>query len=263
MYKPLFTLLTEEEMKLPFYVKSVGGRENEEHVFRPEGYQDYHWLHCVKGEGKLLIANREFTISENMGIFFYPGVPHEYYPLTESWSTRWVTFDGYAVLPLIKLLGLNEWGIFNLPALAPVDRLLHDIFITVQSDSASRGFECSTLLYKFLIELKNCINTNDARLKPSKQKQLQPVIAFIEKNYFLPITIEQMSELLNITRQHFCRLFKQAYHIRSFEYLTMVRIQKAKEIILEPDNVHIKDVAQRIGYNDVSYFCAMFKEYEV
>lgn len=262
MYKALFPLITSEESKLPFLVKSIGAMENQEHVFRPEGYPDYHWLHCVKGKGKLMISNHEYTISENSGFFFFPGIPHEYYSLAEPWETHWVTFHGYAVLPLLDLIGLREYTVFNVTDVHKLEKLWGDIYKNALSDNTVKGFDCSALLYRFLIEIKSCISTGDAATKSMRYKQLQPVIAFIEKNYHSSFSLEDLADIINISPQHLCRLFKHAFNMRPFAYLTGYRVQKAKELILEPHMPQINEIAKRVGYNDASYFCAIFKEYE-
>lgn len=43
-----------------------------------------------------------------------------------------------------------------------------------------------------------------------------------------------------------------------FEYLTKCKIQKAKELLTGDSNTQIGDIAKNIGYNDLSYFCAIF-----
>lgn len=263
MNKALFPLITEEESSLPFYVKSVGGRQNQEHVFRPDGYSDYHWLHCVKGRGKLIIAGNEYMISESMGFFFCPGIPHEYFSVNDPWETHWVTFDGYAVPQLLNLLGFVRYGVFYISDLHRLERTLNDIYLSAQSLSPVKGFECSSFLYKFLIELRSCIiGTGDSYAKSLKYKHLQPIISYIEGNFYKPLCLEELASIIDVTPQHLCRLFKQVFNMRPFEYLTGYRIKKAKELIIESLSSSIKDIARSVGYNDASYFCALFKEYE-
>lgn len=262
MNKAIFPLVTEEESKLPFYIKSIGGAVNQEHISRPSGYPEYHWLHCVNGKGILHIEGNEFIISENMGFFFHPGIAHEYYAISEPWETRWLTFNGYAVRQLLEVLKIKEWEVFCLSNRQTVEKLMERIYASAQSANAEKGFETSSLLYMFLLEIRNCIELGDSRQKYPKHKQLQPVISFIEQNYHENISLEDMSEILNVTPYHLCRLFKQAFDMRPFAYLTRFRIRKAKEMMMESGSEPVKEIASKVGYNDTSYFCAVFKEYE-
>lgn len=262
MNRAIFPLLTEEVSKLPLYVKSIGGSDPQEHISRPSGYPDYHWLHCTSGKGRLLIGSKEYTISENMGFFFYPFVPHEYYTVSGPWTTHWLTFNGSNVPELLDALKLGTWTVFNLSDMHPLDRLLNDIYISAQVGNPSNGYETSALLYQFLIETRKYIITGDLKLRNDRHKQLQPVISYMEKNFCKNPTLEEMAELINVTSFHLCRLFKQTYNMRPFEYLNRYRLQKAKEMIIGREDITVKEVARRIGYNDASYFCSMFREYE-
>ncbi|MEG6612317.1 AraC family transcriptional regulator [Pseudoclostridium thermosuccinogenes] len=262
MSKTIFPLITEEEKKLPFFVTSVGISENQDHMVRPSGCGDYHWLHCVKGSGMLKIDGGEHLISENTGFFFYPRIPHEYYPLEEPWETHWLTFNGYAVHELMELLKLTDWEVFSLSDIQAVENLMEGIYVSLQSSKAVKGFETSVLLYKFLIEVKNHIDPVNSTNKYPKYNQLQPVISYMEQNYSKDITLKELSELIDITPYHLCRIFKQTFNMRPFTYLTRLRVQKAKEMMLESVHEPIREIGKRAGYNDASYFCSIFKEHE-
>ena len=58
-----------------------------------------------------------------------------------------------------------------------------------------------------------------------------------------------------------CRLFKDCYRMRPFEYLAKVRIGQAK-IMLAQEKYTVNEIAQIVGYNDCSYFCSVFKKHE-
>jgi len=71
-----------------------------------------------------------------------------------------------------------------------------------------------------------------------------------------------MAESIDVSPQYLCRLFSNILRMRPFEYLTKFRIQKAKELLLGDCNIQISEVSKKIGYNDLSYFCALFKKFE-
>lgn len=262
MDKMIFPLITDAESKLPFYITSIGSLENQHYVHRPEGYTCWHWLHCTAGKGRLLIGGSEYIITENMGFLFNPGVPHEYYAVSEPWTSYWITFDGNAVQRLLNMFDIGLFTVFHTTDIQKLDMLYSDIYAAASSNHPVKGFECSCHLYKFLLEFKSCISTGDSKSKPQKYKQLHPLISFIEENYSQNISLDEMSGVLSITPQHLCRLFKQAFNMRPFEYLTKCRLQKAKEMLVSSGNPTLKEVAGMTGYNDTSYFCAVFKEYE-
>lgn len=262
MDKTLFPMLTEEDRKLPFYLTSVGVRENQEHVQRPEGFPGFHWLHCTKGKGQLNIAGKDLIVREGMGFFFSAGIPHEYYGVAEPWETHWITFEGYALPQLLELLLFDSWEVFHLKDVQQLDRLLFEIFAAGSSKSPTRSYDCSALIYQFILLLKKLSAREMPPSKPSAHQQLQPVVLFMESNYHKDVSLAEMADIIGVTPQHLCRLFKQHYLMRPFEYMTGYRLQKAKELMLGSPALTIMEVAKETGYNDASYFCAVFKEYE-
>ncbi len=262
MDKTLFPVITEEDKKLPFILKSVGTRENQEHIVRPDGYPDYHWLHSASGKGLLKIGDREIEIKEDMGFFMKPAVPHEYYSLAAPWETHWITFEGYALPRLMDLLDFGDYGVFRLNGRQTLEKALDSIYLAGKSSSPSRSFECSALLYQFIVLLKNSIAVDSPKQRLPGRSQLHPVILFIEASYNKNITLMDMAEVIKVTPQHLCRLFKQNYGTRPFDYLIRCRLQKAKELLLGSSVPSIKAVGIEAGYKDTSYFCAIFKRYE-
>lgn len=260
--RSVFPFITEAESKLPFYLKSIGRSGNQEAINRPAGYPDFHWLHSARGRGILAIAGKKYIISEGMGFFFCPGIPHRYYALEEPWETYWLTFQGYAVPELLKVLELAEWGVFHLNDTRFLERMMNDMYLLVQSGTPGGGYESSALLYRFLLQLQNSTGGSGNRLGYLRHERIQPVLVFIEKNYHANPSLEEMAQLIGVTPQHLCRLFRQAFQMRPFKYITRVRIQKAKEILIEQDDLPLKEVARRVGYNDTSYFCSLFKDQE-
>ena len=261
MNDAVFLMVTEEESKLPFILKSIGSRANQEHIFRPDGYPDFHWLHCTSGTGMLVIDNKEYLIQPNTGFFFFPGVSHEYFALTEAWKTYWITFSGHAAMDTVKLLKFKKYGVYTNLDTAFLGSLLKEIYNVSLAFSPIRAFVCSHLVYRFIIELKNCIDAS-AFGNRNYPARLKPVISFIESNYNKAPSLEDMAAVIGVTTRHLCRLFRQLLNITPFDYLTGFRIKKAKEILVSESNPTIKEAAEMSGFHSTSYFCSVFKEKE-
>lgn len=245
----LFTLIN-EEINLPYYVKGVGGLENQVHIDRPNGYSDYQWLHCFKGSGKFLIDNKEFIIGKNSGVLMAPGIPHEYFAIEEPWETHWVTFDGNGVQSLLHSLGFNKYEVFYFSVIKLLDSIINDIYITAQSNTLVMGYKNSSKLYNLLIELKDHQIESEEISGTSKYKQIEPVISFIEQNFSTNLSIEDMAKIINTSPQYLCRLFNKTIRMRPFAYLTLLRLQRAKEMLVNNIDAPVKDISTDVGYND-------------
>lgn len=257
----IFPIISDNDIKLPFYITSVGVIEQQEHVIRPSGHPEYHYLHCSSGEGKLILNKEEFILCPGTGFFIEPGLPHEYYSTKEPWKTYWITFEGFAVKDLCNAIFQNNWKVFNLFNHYVLEKHLDSICKSNAIQDSYSNHNSSVLLYEFLILLKANIDTA-FQTKPLLKNQLQTVIGYIKNNYSSCITLDDLSLVASISPQHLCRIFKQAYNMRPFEYLTLYRVKRAKELLTNSQNYQIKTIASMVGYNDTSYFCSTFREYQ-
>ncbi len=89
-------------------------------------------------------------------------------------------------------------------------------------------------------------------------RRIWPVIEYIDQNYRYKITLEQLSSTLNVNREYFCRIFKDAVGITPIEYINYVRITKA-ENLLTTTNLSVLEISMDVGFSSVSYFNRVFK----
>lgn len=83
----------------------------------------------------------------------------------------------------------------------------------------------------------------------------------LERDYAEEITIEQLAATAGLSRFHFMRLFKEKFGKGVIEYVTELRLTKAKELMRELPNGSIRDIAFQVGYKNEIYFSNMFKKH--
>ena len=86
----------------------------------------------------------------------------------------------------------------------------------------------------------------------------QDICIYVQNNYQLQIDRNNIAETFNISPNHLSRIFRQDGHMKFTDYITFVRIDRAK-YMLRNYPLKLKEVAQRCGYKDVNYFCSVFK----
>lgn len=84
---------------------------------------------------------------------------------------------------------------------------------------------------------------------------------YISANYQRDISLDEISKQLNISPYYFSKLFKEEVGENFIEYVTAMRIGKAKEMLKDIDR-SIKEVGICVGYSDPNYFSRIFKKYE-
>ena len=83
---------------------------------------------------------------------------------------------------------------------------------------------------------------------------------FIYDHLSEKINLKDISEHVYLSETYFSFLFKKITGIPYIDYIQKLRMDKAKEILLETDD-KIYEVAEQIGYHDYKYFSAQFKKY--
>lgn len=74
-----------------------------------------------------------------------------------------------------------------------------------------------------------------------------------------PVMIREFLERSGLTYAHQCRVFRKYYGISPLQYVTELRMTRAK-ILLRDTNHPVADIARLLGYDNLSYFCRLFRK---
>ena len=89
-----------------------------------------------------------------------------------------------------------------------------------------------------------------------------PVIAkakkFIEEHHTEDISLGQVAAAVHTSIFYFCKLFKKVTGINFTEYVSRVRTEKAKNLLLNP-NLRISEIAYEVGFQSLTHFNRVFK----
>ncbi len=90
-------------------------------------------------------------------------------------------------------------------------------------------------------------------------EKILPSIEYIEKNYRLDMSLEEISLISNLDKYYFCKLFKNTIGITYIEYLNSIRLNRAEEMLINSD-MSIAEIASACGFNSIQYFNRLFKK---
>ncbi|MDO4523077.1 MAG: response regulator [Eubacteriales bacterium] len=106
----------------------------------------------------------------------------------------------------------------------------------------------------------------DFSIDAQKEKNLAPdeiieiIHDYIENNYSQNIKLSMFADKYYFSKEYLTRQFKARYHCGIYEYVLKVRMKRAKELLLDPEN-KIQEIAERVGYADHNYFSKAFRTY--
>lgn len=258
----IFAMITEKDVVLPIYVTGIGFEEYQDHVIRKGGFPNYHLAICEAGMGKLFIDGKEYVIEKGMAFFFCPDIPHEYYPVKEPWSIRWIIFMGTGVDILLNAINFDQVEVFKITLHDEITFCYNKLYKTILAKRANNILEASAIFYPFLANINNLIEQKNTENVSLGAEKLNSIIDYIKGNFQKDITLESLAAQVNISTSYLCRIFKQVYGMSPFSYIKRYRINVAKELLINYSEKGIKNIAIECGYNNCSYFGATFKELE-
>ncbi len=113
-------------------------------------------------------------------------------------------------------------------------------------------------LYRLCMKEKS--NYHSALMSHGTAVLLHEALEYVGKNYMdSSLRIETLADICGLSETHFRRIFKEQTHMSPSEYISMVRIQQACEIMRKTD-LGMDEVSGRVGFESTTSFTRNFKK---
>lgn len=93
----------------------------------------------------------------------------------------------------------------------------------------------------------------------SQKDTIEKIKIYIQKNYQKNLTVEYVSYLFYLNRSYLSHLFKEKTGEKFVDYVNHVRIEKAKQLLVQSDK-KMYQISKAVGYDNVKYFFRIFKK---
>lgn len=99
----------------------------------------------------------------------------------------------------------------------------------------------------------------DAEKKGTEQKRvIRDVMEIVRRRYQEDISLQSIAQEVYLSPSYLSYLFKKETGISLIKYITMIRLERAKQLLLS-GNMKVSEVAASVGYQNYSYFNITFK----
>ncbi|MBK0381931.1 AraC family transcriptional regulator [Pedobacter sp. SD-b] len=228
---------------------------------RPKGAQQNVLIYCVEGRGEIIIEQKASVITAGNFFLIPNGKPHTYRADPENpWTIYWCHFSGEQTDRIIQQIN-DKYGAFKAGVSyndARID-LFEKIFNTLEIDYSFESVSYANLifiqflsLFLFAEKLNPSFIDNDVDL-------IQKSIKFMEKNMDKSLTINDLTNHINVSPSHYSSVFKKKTGFSPIEYLNRLKIHKAC-YYLQFTNLRIKEIAYKVGIDDQYYFSRLFNK---
>lgn len=218
-------------------------------VNRENGFPYYQFMQCTKGSGTLWIYNEKYKINKGDAFLLPKNIPHRYIKDSDIWLLDWIVLSGSCLDEIFKNLELPQFSIYKNSFSPEIHHMIQDTVKLYQQKPVNRVLLSSSKAYDILLKIKNLSYIKNP---------LSSVIEYIYNNLTSEITLENLSDVLGITPEYLCRIFKATFNMRPFEYIRKERIQLAKQLLMEKHSV--SETAHMSGFVNENYFREAFKK---
>ena len=146
-----------------------------------------------------------------------------------------------------------EWGV-------PVTReKLREAYFGTRLVSAKQHSSIVKLLTIFAEHLAMMSNSIIVQQENSEMPLITRAKEFIRLNQSEDLSLTMVAKAVNTSTFYFCKLFKKATGLNFTNYVSRTRIEKAKNLLLNP-NLRISEIAYEVGFQSLTHFNRVFKK---
>ncbi len=82
--------------------------------------------------------------------------------------------------------------------------------------------------------------------------------AYIEEHQAEDLSLAEVAKAASTSTFYFCKMFRKLVGVNFTDYLSRVRIEKAKNLLLNP-NLRVSEIAYDVGFQSLTHFNRVFK----
>lgn len=224
---------------------------------------DYNKFYFIcDGEGWLKIGDEEFFPRAGQLFFMPAGIKQSYSTINNN------TFKKYWCHFTAKIGDVNLCDFVKFPFFIDVaDRkkvgALFEKLIDCYNSKKITSPLCaqSALIDIFAHYIDNIPEKNMRLLPSSSAEKINCLLRYIENNMSMDLTVEKLAGIAGFHPNYFIRFFKKHMKSSPINYISRVKIEKAKELLSIKDDMNITEIAYATGFNDLYHFSKVFKKY--
>lgn len=243
------------------------GQENclPNYFFKGNNVRSNYVIHYIQsGKGTFSVANHHTVNLKAGDIFLLPKDVPCFYQAdgTEPWSYFWIGFSGVKIKGLLDNSKLTKKYYLRQLQTSKTYESLKQLFDSLHyRNSLANDVLIESLIYKFFYYLITEYPAESNFKAKNATEELRLAINYLEQySGSTTCTINALCNELELSRSYLYTIFKKNLNISPQAFLTQLRMEKAKEKLLNTDYT-IQQIASITGYTDAFTFSKAFKRY--
>lgn len=239
-----------------FYVHAIDNMEPmpASIVHRPEA--GFHWLFIYFFDA-VEAQDAALNIQRSAGPALYiwpPGAQHYLGNAERRWSHAWVHVSGACIDQWMRELDIPLYTFIECVQQSEYQSFFHEMVRELGEYHQADMHIVQNLFENWLRKIHRSMHvrdTNDTRLLQVKR--------FIDARYAEEITLQDLADEAGMSASHFSSTFKKQFNSTPMDFVIHRRLEEAC-YLLGDHMLRIKEIAQRVGYEDEFHFSRLFKK---
>ena len=241
---------------------SVGYEQRKNEVYSWDGLQRgtapfLVLQHTLVGEGRLDFAGVQHRLVPGQTMVLSMPHAHRYWLARGGhWEYFWMVLNGREALRLARELIDARGPVVTLPE-AVIDRMAGACLTLIETTDITPG-EASAAAYAAMAALHDGAFGASAAPEIGLPTALARVVAHIEANLALPLQVERLAAIAEMSRGHFVRQFSAALGVAPSDFVLARRLERIERLLLATD-MSVVAIAAATGFADGNYLGKAFR----
>lgn len=211
--------------------------------YKNQHVHDYYQLLIpLQGDLHIGTTNKQIILNEQRLLFLPPNCEHSYFAVDRN---EFIVLDipNFLLSKISHAQRLSEGKVFENNDCWHAIRSL----LLYELDKKENNHSVQDLMHY----ISRLLSEND----------IPQSIQYIHENYNKPVSIETLAALEHYHVAYFGQWFKEKYHTSPKKYIQAIRIEKAKQLLLDTD-LPLLAIANLVGYEFQSSLTRVFQQFE-
>ena len=223
-------------------------------IDRPNGRKDFLLFYVAKGSEHMLL-DREIVMKEGSFIIFRPYEKQIH--VQKACEVSEFYYIHFQAPESFDLFGFESSVVYSVVPSSQINDLFEEVIEELQNKWPAYEKLCAAKLFCILALLERKSTKETAPLGQYVDR-ISFIIQIMNKEYEKDYTLDDYAQMCCMGKYHFLRIFKGITGVSPIEYRNNIRIEHAKEMLADTDDL-VDEISRNVGYSSNVYFCDAFK----
>ncbi|MBE5827373.1 MAG: helix-turn-helix domain-containing protein [Butyrivibrio sp.] len=246
-----------------YYLQEIGSLTAQKpHTSKRQNLSSFLFIYVRSGSGYIDYEGKEYAVSAGDCVFINCRNPYSHRTSDDLWSIEWIHFNGENILPVyLKYKERGGQAVFCPGNDSKPQGIWEELGTVAGSSDYIRDIRINECLSKLLTFLMSFSWNPEAAPESGSKSRVNALKEYLDTHYQEKITLDGLSEIFLTGKYTLSRSFKEQTGTSIINYLLVVRITHAKQMLRFTD-MTVEEIGYSCGITPLYYFSRMFKQIE-